>query len=159
MKGDADIIALLQEVLASELTAINQYYIHYKMCENWGYLALAKKKRHESIEEMEHADKVIARILYLEGAPNMQRLNTVKVGAEPVEQHRFDLDLELQASVRLNNGVALCASRNDNGTRELLERILKEEEESIDWLEAQLHLVEEIGREMYLAEQIHEESD
>jgi bacterioferritin len=155
MKGDSKILEALNEILTSELTAINQYFVHAKMCENWGYRKLSSKKREESIEEMKHADEVIARILLLEGVPNMQRLNPVKVGEEPVEQHQLDLELELEARKRLNDAVALCRERADNGTRELLERILKDEENSIDWLESQLHLVKEVGRERYLAEQIH----
>jgi bacterioferritin len=155
MKGDSKIIEALNEVLTSELTAINQYFVHAKMCENWGYKKLASKKREESIEEMKHADEVIDRILFLDGVPNMQRLNPVKVGEEPVEQHQVDLELEVDAQKRLNNAIALCREKADNGTRELLERILKDEEDSIDWLESQLHLVEEVGRERYLAEQIH----
>jgi bacterioferritin len=158
MKGDADIITLLNEVLTSELTAINQYYLHYKMCENWGYKRLAHKKREESIEEMRHADKVIARILFLEGAPNVQRMFLVKVGTDPVEQHRFDLEVELSARERLNRGIQLCTTRADNGTRELLDDILEEEEESIDWLETQLELVQQVGKELYLSQQIHHES-
>jgi len=155
MKGDSKIIEVLNDVLTSELTAINQYFVHAKMCENWGYQKLAAKKREESIEEMKHADEVIDRILFLDGVPNMQRLNPVKVGEEPVEQHQVDLELELDARKRLNDGIALCRDKGDNGTRELLEKILKDEEDGIDWLEAQLHLVKEIGRERYLAEQIH----
>ena len=155
MKGDSKIIEALNEVLTSELTAINQYFVHAKMCENWGYQKLAAKKREESIEEMKHADKVIDRILFLDGVPNMQRLNPVKVGEEPVEQHQVDLELEVDARKRLNDAIALCRDKSDNGTRELLEKILKDEEDSIDWLESQLHLVKEVGRERYLAEQIH----
>ena len=155
MKGDSKIIEALNAILTSELTAINQYFVHAKMCENWGYQKLAAKKREESIEEMKHADEVIDRILFLDGVPNMQRLNPVKVGEEPVEQHQVDLELELDARKRLNDGIALCRDKGDNGTRELLEKILKDEEDGIDWLEAQLHLVKEIGRERYLAEQIH----
>jgi bacterioferritin len=156
MKGNTEIIELLNEVLTSELTAINQYFVHSRMCANWGYKRLATKKREESIEEMKHADKVIERILFLEGVPNMQRLFTVKVGEEPVEQHRLDLALELEALARLNRGIALAVSVGDSGTRELLEGILKEEEPSIDWHETQLHLISEIGRERYLAEQMHD---
>lgn len=156
MQGDAKIIEGLNDVLTAELTAINQYFVHYKMCENWGYGRLAKKKREESIEEMGHADAVIARILFLEGIPNMQRLSPVRVGEEPVEQHKVDLALEVEAAKRLNDTIALCRDEADNGTRELLEGILKNEEESIDWLEAQLHLVDDIGRERYLAEQLGE---
>ena len=126
------------------------------MCENWGYERLAKKKREESVEEMKHADAVIGRILYLEGIPNMQRLSSVRIGENPVEQHKVDLALEVEAVARLNKAIALCREKADNGSRELLEDILGDEEESIDWLEAQLHIIEEIGKEQYLAEQIHD---
>ncbi|MCA9592603.1 MAG: bacterioferritin [Myxococcales bacterium] len=156
MKGDGQIIDALNELLTAELTAINQYFVHYKMCENWGYPRLAKKKREESIEEMQHADKVIERILFLDGVPNLQRLNPVKVGEEPVEQHKLDLALELEARERLNNFIQLTLDKKDAGTRELLEHILVDEEEAIDWLEGQLHVIEEIGRERYLAEQLKE---
>jgi bacterioferritin len=154
MKGDADVIDLLNELLTHELTAINQYFIHAKMCENWGYHRVAKKKREESIEEMHHADWVIDRILFLDGVPNMQRLFPVRVGEDVPEQHALDLDLEHQARERLNRGIALARDKGDNGTRELLERILTSEESGIDWLEAQLHIIGEIGKERYLAEQL-----
>jgi len=153
MKGNPEIIDALNDVLTAELTAINQYFIHAKMCANWGYGRLAKKKREESIEEMKHADVVIERILFLDGVPNMQRYGSVKVGEEPIEQHRLDLALEMDAVERLNRGIALCVAKGDNGTRELFETILKDEEESIDWHEAQLHLAGDVGRERYLAEQ------
>jgi bacterioferritin len=156
MKGDAQVIEFLNELLTHELTAINQYFIHYKMLSNWGYQKLAKKKREESIDEMQHADEVIERILYFDGVPNMQRLSPVKVGEEPVEQHKVDLALEVVAVERLNRGIALVREKGDNGTRALLEKILTEEEEAIDWLEAQLHQIEELGRERYLAEQLEE---
>ncbi len=156
MQGDAAIIEALNDVLTSELTAINQYFIHHKMCENWGYKKLAAKKYEESIEEMKHADRVMERILYLDGTPNMQRLNPVSVGENPIEQHELDLALELEAVKRLNHAVALAREKGDNGSRELFESILQEEEESIDWHEAQLHLVREVGRESYLAEMINE---
>ncbi|MDH3521804.1 MAG: bacterioferritin [Myxococcales bacterium] len=156
MQGDAKVIEALNDVLTAELTAINQYFIHYKMCENWGYARLAKSKREEAIEEMKHADDVIERILYFDGVPNMQRLNPVRVGEDAVEQHRLDLALEVEAVKRLNAGIALCRDKGDNGSRELLESILKDEEEAVDWLESQLHIVEEIGKERYLAEQIHD---
>ena len=156
MKGNAGVIDALNGVLTAELTAINQYFIHFRMCENWGFASLAKKKREESIEEMKHADKVIARILFLDGVPNMQRLSPVSVGEDPIEQHKVDLALELEAVKRLNDGIALCRNAGDNGTGELLEDILKEEEESVDWHEAQLHLVKELGKEHYLAQQIRE---
>lgn len=156
MKGDPKLIDLLNEVLTSELTAINQYFIHAKMLTNWGYPRLAKKKMEESIEEMKHADKVIERILYLDGVPNMQRLNPVRVGEDPVEQHEVDLALEVDAVARLNRGIALAASLHDNGTRALLEDILREEEEAIDWLETQLGLIKQLGKENYLSEQLHD---
>ncbi|MEZ4226150.1 MAG: bacterioferritin [Polyangiaceae bacterium] len=156
MKGDPAIIDVLNEILSAELGAINQYFVHAKMCENWGYQRLAKQKRSESISEMKHADSIIERILFLDGVPNMQRIAPVRVGEDAVEQHRLDLDLELMACERLNKAIHLAHDKADAGTRELLERILEDEEEGIDWLEAQLHLIAEIGKENYLAEQIKE---
>ncbi len=155
MQGDPQVIQALNDILTAELTAISQYYVHHKMCENWGYNKLAAKKKEESLEEMHHADVVIGRILYLDGIPNLQKLNAIRVGQEPVEQHQLDLDLELVAVQRLNKAIALCRESADNGTRELLEKVLKDEEDSIDWLESQLHIIKEIGKERYLAEQIH----
>jgi bacterioferritin len=155
MQGDPQIIDVLNDILTAELTAINQYFVHAKMCQNWGYERLAKKKREESIEEMRDADAIIERVLYLDGVPNMQRLYPVKVGQDGVEQHQLDLELETAAIRRLNNAIGLCREKGDNGTRELLERILKGEESSADWLQGQLHIVNEIGKERYLAEQIH----
>jgi bacterioferritin len=157
MQGDDQIVEILNDVLTAELTAINQYFIHHKMCENWGYKKLSDKKYEESIEEMKHADKVIARILFYDGIPNMQRMNPVRVGENAIEQHKLDLELEIVARERLNAGIAVAREKADNGTRDLLEQILREEEESIDWHEAQLHLVEEVGREGYLGEMIHGE--
>ncbi len=154
MKGDPEVIELLNDLLSAELTAINQYFVHAKMCGNWGYPRLAKKKREESIEEMRHADTVIERILFLDGTPNMQRLYPVRVGEDPIEQHELDLAVEVEARARLNKGIALCVAKGDHGTRELLAAILKEEEESIDWLEAQLHAARQIGKELYLSEQL-----
>ena len=154
MKGDDEILEVLNEVLTAELTAINQYYIHHKMCEDWGYEALAKKKREESIEEMKHADVVIGRILFLDGVPNMQRMNPVRVGQDPIEQHRVDLALELDARERLNRGIALARAKGDDGTRQILSEILESEEEGIDWLEAHLKLAEDLGKENYLAQMI-----
>ena len=154
MKGNDEVITVLNEVLTSELTAINQYFIHSKMCDDWGFQKLAAKKREESIEEMKHADIIISRILFLEGVPNMQRYFPVKVGEDAIEQHRLDLQVEYDAVKRLNAGITLCRDKGDNGTRELLEMILQQEEEGIDWLEAQLHLVEMVGRERYLTEQM-----
>jgi len=159
MKGDDEILDLLNQLLTHELTAINQYFIHYKMLENWGYDRLAKKKKEESFEEMRHADEVIERILFFDGTPNMQRLNPVGVGEDPVEIHKLDLELELKAYHTLNEAIAKAREKADNGTRDLLERILTEEEDAIDWLETQLHLIEELGKERYLAEHIHGDDD
>ena len=155
-RGDAQIVDALNEILTAELTAINQYFIHAKMCANWGYARLAKKKREESIGEMKDADRLIERILYLDGTPNLQRLFPVRVGEDAIEQHKLDLELELNAVARYNAAIELARSKGDNGTRELLERHLLDEEESVDWLETQLSLIEQIGRERYLAEQIDE---
>ncbi len=154
MRGDPQVIEALNDVLTAELTAVNQYFVHAKMCANWGYGKLAKKKREESLEEMQDTEALIDRILYLEGVPNMQRLNPVPVGEDVPEQHRLDLEMELAAVERLNDAIALCREKADNGTRELLEEILKGEEKSVDWLEAQLHVIDEIGKERYLAEQL-----
>ena len=155
MQGDPAVIEALNDVLSAELTAINQYFIHSKMCDNWGYARLASKKREESIGEMKDADAIIERMLYLDGVPNMQRMNPVRVGEDPVEQHRLDLAVETEAIARLNKAIALCRDKGDNGTRDLLENILKGEEDGADWLEAQLHLVDEVGKERYLAEMIN----
>jgi len=156
MQGDNDILTALNDILTAELTAINQYFVHYKMLENWGYHRIAKKKREESIEEMKHADSLIARILYLDGVPNLQRLGPVRVGQEPIEMHKLDLALEKEAVTRLNNAIVLCLDKHDAGTREILEHVLEEEEDAIDWLESQLKIVEDIGRERYLSEQLRE---
>jgi len=155
-RGDSEVLEALNEILTAELTAINQYFVHAKMCGNWGYERLAKKKREESIGEMRDADRLIERILYLGGTPNLQRLFPVRVGENPVEQHELDLALELAAVDRYNRAIALAQTKGDNGTRELLERHLVDEEKSVDWLESQLHVVREIGRERYLAEQLDE---
>jgi bacterioferritin len=155
MKGHPDIIKSLNEVLTSELTGINQYFIHHRMCASWGYGRLSDHSRAESIGEMKHADAVIERILYLEGIPNMQRLSKVAVGETVPEQLRLDLALEIEAVDRLNRAVILCREHGDNGTRELLERILVSEEEHVDWLETQLELIDQVGEANYLAQQIY----
>lgn len=155
MQGDPQVLDALGAILAAELSAINQYFAHAKMCSHWGYHKLAQKKREESIEEMKDADAIMDRILYFDGVPNMMRMDPpVKLGEDPVEQHQLDLALEKGAVERLNKAIALCVAKGDNGTRELLERILKGEEHAIDWLETQLHLIKEIGKERYLAEQL-----
>jgi bacterioferritin len=159
MKGHDDVITLLNEVLTAELTAINQYFIHARMCENWGYERLWKKLREESIGEMRHADRLIARILYFEGVPNVQRLGKVNVGQTVPEQLRLDLDLERAAVTALNTGIERCRSLGDNGSRDLLEDILVSEEEHINWIEAQLELIRQAGEANYLAQQIREKSE
>jgi bacterioferritin len=156
MKGAADVIRLLNEVLTAELTAINQYFIHARMCENWGYGRLWKKIRAESIDEMKHADRLIERILYLEGVPNLQRLGKVNVGETVPEQLRLDLAVEKAAVTALNGGIETARSLGDNGSRELLEDILKAEEAHANWLESQLTLIQQVGVENYLAQQIVE---
>lgn len=154
MKGIPEIHEILNEVLCAELTGINQYFIHAMMCRNWGYSKLAEHSRAESIDEMKHAQEVIERILYLEGVPNMQRYMKVNVGQDVPEQHRFDLDLERDAVRRLNEGVELCRAKGDHGSRALLEKILVDEEEHVDWLEAQLEQIEAMGLQNYLAQQL-----
>jgi bacterioferritin len=156
VRGSDRIIALLNDVLTAELTAVNQYFVHAKMCDNWGYERLAKKLRHESIGEMKDAEELVERILYLEGVPNLQRLGTVAVGESVLEQLRLDLEVERAAIQRLNDGIAACVDEADNGTRELLEGILGGEEEHADWLETQLALVEQVGEAHYLSQQIRD---
>ncbi len=157
MKGHDDVIKLLNDVLTSELTAINQYFIHARMCQNWGYERLWKKIRAESIDEMKHADQLIARILYLEGVPNLQRLAKVNVGETVHEQLKLDHEVERVAILALNAGIETARTLGDNGSRELLERILVSEEEHADWLEAQLELIAQVGEPNYLAQQIKHE--
>jgi bacterioferritin len=154
MKGSQKVIDILNDVLTNELTAINQYFLHAEMCQNWGFERLYKKIRKESIDEMKHAEELMERILYLDGFPNVQRLGKITIGERVEEQLRLDLDLERRAVPVLNDGIAACRAEGDNGTAELLEEILEAEEEHIDWLEAQLTLVEQVGIQNYLAEQI-----
>lgn len=156
MNGDPEIIEFLNEVLTAELTAINQYFIHAKMNENWGYQRLAKKLYDESLDEMRDAEKVIERILYLEGVPNLQRYGSVAVGETVPEQFELDLATEVAAVERYNRGIALAVAKGDNGTRELLESRLVDEEEHLDWIETQIRIVSEIGLENYLAQQLHD---
>lgn len=154
MKGNDRIIATLNELLADELTAINQYMVHSEMCANWMY-----EKLHESIEkravtEMKHAEKLIARLLFLEGTPVVSNLNPMHIGPTVVDQLNNDLAAEIGAVKGYNAGVRLCAEEGDNGTRELLESILKDEEEHVDWLEAQLDQISQMGQGDYLGEQV-----
>ena len=158
MKGNDQVLEILNEVLTGELTAINQYFIHAKMCHNWGYERLHKKVRAESIDEMRHAEALIERVLYLDGVPNLQRLWKLAVGQTVKEQLEADLNLERLAIERLNRGVELARGVADNGSRELLERILVSEEEHADWLEAQLTLIQQVGEPNYLAQQIKPEA-
>lgn len=155
MQSTPEVIELLNDVLTAELTAINQYFIHYKMQENWGYKRLAEKGKQESFGEMKHAEELIERILYLEGVPNMQRLGPVKVGETVPEQLRAELETEKEAIARLAAGIEQCR-RADEGTRLLLEEILDEEEDHADWLETQLNIIADIGDNLYLNAQIHE---
>lgn len=159
MKGDAKVIAVLNQVLKAELTAINQYFLHAEMCENWGYERLAKHTRKESIEEMTHAEKLMEHILYLDGTPNMSDYFKINIGQNVKAQLQNDLNVEYDAVKRLNAGIETCVNAGDNGSRELLESILTDEEEHIDWLEAQLHAISEMGIENYLSQQLHEKSE
>ena len=153
-KTHPDVIDLLNEILTSELTAVNQYFVHAKMCQNWGYHRLHEKMRAESIDEMKHADALIERILYLGGVPNMQRLFKINVGETVLEQLKLDHAVEKEAIARFNKGVELSRTHADNGSRHMLEEMLKSEEEHFDWIEAQLTLIEQVGESNYLAQQI-----
>ena len=159
MKGEPKIIAVLSEVLKAELTAINQYFLHAEMCENWGYQRMAAHTRKESIEEMTHAEKLIERILYLDGTPNMSDYFKINIGPNMKAQLQNDLQLEYDAVKRLNEGIRTCTAAGDNGSRELLEKILSDEEHHIDWLEGQMHAISEMGMENYLAQQLHGEEE
>ena len=156
MTGDDRIIEVLNDVLTGELTAINQYFIDSKMCANWGYERLAEKFNEESMGEMKDAEELIERILFLEGVPNMQRLGSVRVGDSVPEKLNIALDLEKEAITRLNAGIALAVEVGDNGSRELLDKILHGEEEHADWLEAQLSLIDQLGEPLYLSQQMYE---
>ncbi|MET0904154.1 MAG: bacterioferritin [Acidimicrobiales bacterium] len=156
MQGDAEIIELLNEVLTAELTAINQYFLDARMLSNWGYERLGKRFYEESLDEMKDADHLIERVLYFDGMPNLQRLGTLRVGESAPEKLAAALDLEKEAIERLNRGIALCVTKGDNGTRELLEDILEGEEDHADWLESQLELIEQVGEAHYLAQQIRD---
>ena len=155
MKGDPKIIEHLNTCLKRELTAINQYFLHSKMCENWGYNKLAAYMKKESIEEMVHADKLIQRILYLEGVPNVVDMFPIHVGQTVKEQLQNDFKLEEAAIPALNEAMAYASSVGDNGSRELFKEILLDEEHHYDWLEAQFGLMDEVGMQNYLATWIH----
>ncbi|WP_280253996.1 bacterioferritin [Nocardia abscessus] len=150
MDGDKDIVALLNEQLTAELTAINQYFLHAKMQENWGFTKLARHTRHESIDEMKHAELLTDRILFLEGLPNYQKLNPLRIGQSVPEQLRADLQIELEAVERLRRGIELMRSRGDVTSARIFEHILEDEEQHVDYLETELDLVEKLGEPLYL---------
>ena len=154
MKGDATVIQHLNKVLKNELTAINQYFLHSRMLQDWGLNKLADYERHESIDEMKHADQLIERILFLEGLPNMQTMGKLRIGENVPEILQCDLDMELDAIPDLRAGVAYCEAHKDYGTRDLFDAILVSEEEHVDWLETQLGLIEKVGVENYQQAQI-----
>ena len=158
MKGDPAVIDVLNDVLTNELTAVNQYFLHGRICDNWGYERLHEKFRNQSIDEMKDADELIERILYLEGLPNVQRYNKINVGEEVPEMLRLDLEVERSAIGALNRGIELCRQKGDNGSADLLEDILEGEEEHANWLEAQLTAIDQIGPQNYLAEQLKKSS-
>ena len=155
MKGNDQVLELLNLLLTNELTAINQYFIHAKMCENWGFGRLAGVLRAESIDEMKHADAVISRILFLQGVPNLQRYNKLHVGETVKEQLESDLELERVAIEFLNKGIQTAREVGDNATEDLFTRILVAEEQHTDWIETQLELIRQVGEQNYLAQQIH----
>ena len=154
MQGNEAVLEFLNDVLTAELTAINQYFVDSKMLANWGYQRLADKFRADSIDEMGDAEKLIERIIYLDGVPNLQRLGSVRVGETAPEKLRLALDVETEAITRLNRGIALCTEAGDHGSRDVAETILAGEEEHADWLETQLELISEIGEAHYLTQQI-----
>ena len=156
MKGNPKVIAALNEALREELLAINQYFLHAEMCENWKYERLARHIRKESIDEMKHAEALIERILFLDGIPNMTDPMTLSIGDNVKSQLESDLKLEIEAVGMYNRFVKLCQEEGDNASRELFERLLKDEEGHVDWLEAQVHQIREIGYERYLSQQMRE---
>ncbi len=155
MKSSKAIIDELNKILTNELTAINQYFLHARMCQDWGYKNLGDKIYHESIDEMKHAQKLIDRILFLEGIPNVQKLHAMSIGQNVPEILKSDLDFEYKAIPDLKAAIKVCFDMEDHVSREMLEHILVSEEEHIDWLESQLHMIKEVGKENYLAEQMH----
>lgn len=154
MKGNEQILETLNALLADELTAINQYMVHSEMCADWGYERLHEGIEQRAITEMRHAEKLIGRIIFLEGKPTVSQLNKISIGAQVEAQHRNDLVAELGAVKAYNAGIQLAVDVGDNGTRELLESILKDEEEHVDWLETQLDQIEQMGVQNYLVEQV-----
>jgi len=154
MKGNPKIIEILNALLTGELTAINQYIVHSEMCSNWGYEKLHKTDEKRAIDEMKHAEKLITRILFLEGIPVVSHLNKISIGSDVAAQHKNDMLSEVETISLYNNGIKLAAEVGDSGTRELLESILKDEEVHLDWLEAQISQISQIGIQNYLADQL-----
>ena len=156
MQGNPKVIAQLQDALKEELTAISQYFLHAEMCENWGYTKLGGFIKKQSIDEMKHAEKLIERILFLDGAPNLTELGRLNIGQTVKAQLENDLKLEIGAVGMYNTAIKLARDEGDNASRELFERLLKDEEGHVDWLEAQVHQIKEVGYERYLSRQIPE---
>jgi bacterioferritin len=156
LQGDPRVVELLNQHLTFELTAINQYFLNARMCDNWGYARLAKRHRELSLEEMRDTEELIDRILYLEGHPNLQRLGTVRVGETPVEQIRLAAELERSAVGQLNGYVATCVELGDQGTREFLAGMIAEEEGHLDYWETQLASIDQLGEGLYLAQQLRD---
>jgi len=156
MQGNPKVIAALNEALKEELTAINQYFLHAEMCENWHYEKLGDYIKKQSIDEMKHAEALIERILFLDGAPNLTELMKLTVGRNVKEQLESDLRLEIDAVGMYNRSVQVARDEGDNASRELFERLLRDEEEHVDWLEAQMHQIGEMGYERYLSQQVRE---
>jgi bacterioferritin len=154
MKGNQKVISTLNDLLADELTAINQYMVHSEMCANWGYEKLHEKAEKRAIHEMKHAEELIERILFLDGMPNVSTLKSIHIGKSVDNQFKNDLEAEEDAVRAYNEGIRLAREEDDNGTRDLLESILKDEEEHLDWLEAQLFQIEQMGLSIYLVEQL-----
>ena len=157
MKGNDEIINALNQALTVELTAINQYFVQAKMCKNWGLTRLYRKHWEESMGEMKHAEMIIDRILFLEGVPEIARYDVIRVGTNVKEQLEHDLTLETKGVNAYNAGVALAIQLQDGGSHDLMQKILVESEEHVDWLESQLGVIKDIGIERYLAEQIGED--
>ena len=156
MQGDKDVIAILNEQLTAELTAINQYWLHYKLQENNGWAKLAKHTRHESIEEMEHADKLAERIIFLDGLPNFQKLSPLRIGQTVSEMFECDMKVEVEAVERLRRGIKLMRAKDDVTSANIFEEILEDEEEHIDYLETQLDLLKTLGEPLYLAQLVQQ---
>ena len=154
MNGNPKIIETLNGLLSDELTAINQYIVHSEMCSNWGYEKLHKADEKRAIDEMKHAEKLIARILFLEGIPVVSHLKKISIGSDVADQHKNDMNSEIETIAMYNNGIKIAVEVGESGTRELLESILKDEEGHLDWLEAQINQISQMGIQNYLADQL-----